>query len=582
VGRLLLLARLVRGDIRRRRVQSLLLLLMIAATTSTLTIALALSGVTNSPFARLRAATKGPDVSALFEPGFHGSVGTFRQFVAIGKASGVTASSGPFPVTRLELDAHGKRVRVHAEGRDRDAATVDQPLVTAGSWATSGRLVLERGFADALDVHVGDTVRLSAQRFTVSGLALTSAMPSSDPLIWLTRSDLMKLAGKSDPLWEALNLKLADPAAAPAFANRRDSGDVAWFLESWQGLRHDDSVTIANVQQLLGFGSVLLAIVAAAGIAVLVGGRMSEQTRRVGLLKAIGATPKLVAVVLLAENLLIALTATVVGVAVGRLVAPVLTNPGNSMLGSGGSPVVTATGIALAALMAVAVVLAATLLPALRGARTSTMRALKDPARPAGRQPSLIALSTRLPVPLLLAVRLIARRPRRTLLAIASVTISVATLVAALTERHVTVLGVKVAGNVLAASRQDSLAHVAGVLSVILFVVAAINIVVITWVGVIDARRPTAITRALGATPYQVTAGLAGAQIGPALIAAVLGIPLGLIFVATANGGDATLRPPILTLLALLPGTLITVSALTAVPARIGARRPVAEVLRSE
>jgi hypothetical protein len=40
--------------------------------------------------------------------------------------------------------------------------------------------------------------------------------------------------------------------------------------------------------------------------------------------------------------------------------------------------------------------------------------------------------------------------------------------------------------------------------------------------------------------------------------------------------------PPALTLLAVIPGTLIVVAVLTAIPARIGAGRPVADVLRSE
>ena len=60
MGRLLLVSRLVIGDIKRRRVQSALLLMMILTTTTTLTIGLALHKVTDSPFARTRAATRGP------------------------------------------------------------------------------------------------------------------------------------------------------------------------------------------------------------------------------------------------------------------------------------------------------------------------------------------------------------------------------------------------------------------------------------------------------------------------------------------------------------------------------------------
>jgi putative ABC transport system permease protein len=40
--------------------------------------------------------------------------------------------------------------------------------------------------------------------------------------------------------------------------------------------------------------------------------------------------------------------------------------------------------------------------------------------------------------------------------------------------------------------------------------------------------------------------------------------------------------PPLWWLIAVVPGILIVVAALTAIPARIGARRPVAEILQSE
>lgn len=582
LGRLVAGWRLVRGDIKRRRIQSTLLLVMIAATTATLTLSLALRGVTASPFARTRQATKGPDVSALFEPGFHGTVGTLAQFRALRHAPGVTASSGVYPVTPVWLSARGHRVRVHAEGRDRDRATVDQPLLTAGSWVGPGGVVIEHSFAAALGVHVGNPIRLGGRRFVVRGIAVTTGMPTSDPLVWVSRNSVLALTGTTQPLWYALNITLSDPARAPAFATSHNTPHAAWFLEPWQGIRSDDSQTIADEQQLLAAGSALLAVVAIAGIAVLVGGRMAEQTRRVGLLKAIGATPRLVAVVLLAENVALAIAATVVGVSVGRLLAPLLTSPGGSLLGSPGSPALTPATVGYVAAVAVAVAAAATLLPALRGARTSTINALTNPARPPQRRPGLIALSARMPVPLLLGLRLIARRPRRALLGITSVALAVGTVIAALSIGHATVLGAAVAGNVLATARHDSLAQVGKVLSGILLIVAAINVILSTWATVLDARRPSAITRALGASPRQITAGLASAQLVPALIAAVLGIPLGLGLYVAAGGESTTSTPPIGWLLAAIPATLIIVGALTAIPARIGTRQPVTEALQSD
>ena len=184
----------MRGDIKRRWVQSLMLVVMIAATTATLTLSLALQGVTDSPFAHTRAATKGPDVAGLFEPDFHGTAGTLKQFEALAHAPGVTGSSGPFPVTESELTYGGHKVRVHAEGRDSDQATLDQPLLTAGHWTTPDGVVVERSFADALGVHVGDTIQLAGRALTVSGIAVTTAMPTSDPLVWLDSSTLLTLA----------------------------------------------------------------------------------------------------------------------------------------------------------------------------------------------------------------------------------------------------------------------------------------------------------------------------------------------------------------------------------------------------
>ena len=51
---------------------------------------------------------------------------------------------------------------------------------------------------------------------------------------------------------------------------------------------------------------------------------------------------------------------------------------------------------------------------------------------------------------------------------------------------------------------------------------------------------------------------------------------------ALAGGNLSDASPPLLWLLAVIPGTLIAVAAGTAIPARIGTHRSVAEVLRAE
>ena len=67
----------------------------------------------------------------------------------------------------------------------------------------------------------------------------------------------------------------------------------------------------------------------------------------------------------------------------------------------------------------------------------------------------------------------------------------------------------------------------------------------------------------------------------PALVGAVLGIP-GRHRPVRRSRPDSTTLPPLWQLLAVVPASVLVVAGLTAIPARIGARRPVAEILQSE
>ena len=168
MGRVLLICRLAARDIRRHAAQAVLLLLAIAAATTMLTLGLALHGVTSQPYQQTRAATNGPDVVAYLRrrPG---------PGAALTHASGVTGHSGPYPLVYAVLRVGGLTAGAEAEGRTRPAA-VDQPKLTAGSWVRPGGVVIERTFAEALGVGVGDRVTLNGRSFTVAGIAVTAAI----------------------------------------------------------------------------------------------------------------------------------------------------------------------------------------------------------------------------------------------------------------------------------------------------------------------------------------------------------------------------------------------------------------------
>lgn len=405
MGRTILVARLAACDLRRRWSETVLLLLAIVAAMGTLTLGLVLHGVTNGPYTQTRAATAGPDVVASSTFDTHGrtSPADLHALVALAHSKGVAASSGPYPFTTAILRTATVTAGADVEGRDLGSAAVDQPLVTDGSWVRPGGVVVERTFADATGLQLGDRVTLNDRTFRVVGFAVTAAfspfpqigcragcsfgsihLDSTDTgLVWTTRAAAASLATAAAPLMYVSNLKLANPAAANAFGGTVAStipSSTFPFLEPWQQISYEDSTLVLNEQTVILVGSWLLAILAVASVAVLVGGRMADQMRRVGLLKAIGGTPGLVAAVLMAEYLTLSVAGAALGLGAGWLFAPVLTAPGAGLLGA--APTVPMTGWTILVVMAVAlgVAVLAALVPALRSARTSTVRALADAA----------------------------------------------------------------------------------------------------------------------------------------------------------------------------------------------------------
>ena len=77
-------------------------------------------------------------------------------------------------------------------------------------------------------------------------------------------------------------------------------------------------------------------------------------------------------------------------------------------------------------------------------------------------------------------------------------------------------------------------------------------------------------------------AGLSAAQLLPAIAGALAGIAGGYgLFTAANQGADAS-QPPAWWLITAVLGTLISVAGLTAVPARLAGRMPIAETLQAE
>ncbi|RQX11166.1 hypothetical protein DDE19_31275 [Micromonospora ureilytica] len=583
VGRLLLVCRLLVRDLRRRRTETVLLLSAITAATATLTVGLTLNELADRPYQQTRTATAGPDV--IVTPRATGQA-ALDELASLTTGAAVTGHSGPFPIAYLTMTAHGRSAHTVVAGRDTAPASIDRPAVTDGTWVRPGGVVVERAFADALGIRTGDTVTIGGHPLRVIGTAVTAARatypyagwhyPGSvlverGGLVWVDHGDIATLAG-SQPLSYTLNLKLADPAASSTYP----IGDQ---LTTWQAISYLNGRLYSDAQIALLVGSWLLNGLALAGVAGIVAGRIIGQRRRVGLLKAVGAGPAMIAAVHLAEYLVIGLAAAAAGLAAGWFAAPALIRPSAGLIGSVNAQPPALRMVIAVVVLALAIAVAATLVPVLRAATTSTVHALADAATPPRRRRLRIWLSRRLPTPLLIGVRINARRPRRARLVTANTLITTTTLVGVLMVNSQAVhfdLGY----TELANPRVERGEQATLVLTVVLCILALINAVVSAWGAVLDARQPLAVARTLGATPAQTGLGLALAQLLPAIPGVAVGIPAGVGLVTLVSTGEVQ-YPPDSSLLATALGVLLAIVALTAIPAMVATRRPVVDTLRS-
>ncbi|GAA2252392.1 hypothetical protein GCM10010415_10350 [Streptomyces atrovirens] len=587
MGRLLLIWRLIARDLRRRPGEAVMFLVVVAAATASLTLGMATDNAVAAGYMKTREATAGPDITAI-------TTATDPAALArrIADAPGVDTVADPVPGFSTTVRVHGHTENTAVEGRERTAAAVDRPLVTSGTWVRSGGAVLERGFAQVLGVRVGDRVTIGGRDYPVLGTAISGATgvyPNSNwasgpgpsdggGRIWLTTDDARAAADDASPVY-LLNIKLSEPDAAQSLADTLFTDDVTgqdWVnTRPWQGFIEGDTRLLRSVQPALVIGAGLLAAASLVTLVSLAAVRAPRDRRRAGLLKAVGATPRTAAALLLAQYLLLTVAAAAAGVTVGCLTAPALANPSAGLLNTVSPPT---TGIVVAAtLLAVLVALTGTLGPVLRTVRSSTVDALVDPACLTADRPRLPAITAHLPTPLLIGVRLIARRPGRAALSAVGTAATTVMVTAALTFRVSLDAEIAQGTSAFEDVRNALTGQVMLGVTVALLVLSVLNTVFVSWSTAVQARRALAVTRTLGATPGQVVAALCTAQLLPAVGGIAVGIPMGLGLFALFSA--VVVVPPGSWLAAAVPAVLLAVAALAALPAWLHTRSPAGRLL---
>jgi putative ABC transport system permease protein len=584
-----MLGRLAFAGIRSRLLASALTIAIAAAAVATIVLALEVRSSGIDPWQQTFAEANGAHVLAF--------VPSQADAVAIGELPGVTERSAPVP---LVLATVGRRESelVQLAGLSRPPV-VNTPLRTAGSPLRDGGVVLERSLAHALGLGVGDMVQVTSRgrdrsiEIPVLGTAVVPSQaryPRSKPgLAWVTPATLERVEPDRSAWRWSEAVRLADPSASSAFTARAAvalpaasrSGNL--YFQTWQAQRDNALGDAQGTQVIVTMYTVLLLIAAFVVVAILVGARASEQHRQVGLLKAVGFTPRQVGIVFALESLALGVVAAALGFALGAFLAPRLAEPSAQTLV--GSPTMAANPWHI--LVACCVVLPVLFAGAMAATRSSThftaVEAIRagtvspPDSRIAGWARSVLPLTTGLGLDDLLA------RGRRALLLAAAIALTGSVAVTALSLDAT--LDAQRATE--ATDFPDELLLLVYTLDTVLLVITATTLVAVALLSVRERIYDYGVLKAIGVTPSQIVSTVISSHAALAVLASLVAIPLGiglylaLYTIASGTTEDAVIAP--WWSLALIPiGTMLVVLAATSLPAWLATRIPPADALRYE
>ncbi|HEU0288034.1 MAG TPA: ABC transporter permease [Nocardioidaceae bacterium] len=576
------LVRLAFSGIRTRLLASGLTVLLAATAAATVVLALEVGEAGRKPWQQTFAAAHGAHVLA--------NLPTEKAARALQSHRGVVEAGAPVPEMTVNLQTGDGPEPVRISGLS-GRPQVNAPVRIAGTATPGDGIVLEHSLAAALNLGVGDRLTFAGDvGLRVVGTAVLPSVaryPRSNPgVAWVGRSTFDALRPHGDRERWTVALRLADPVAAPRVAGSIQAHEPpgSSSTQSWQDQRSLALMDAQPLQLILTMYTVVLLAVVFAVVAILVGARALEQYRQIGLLKAVGLTPRQVNLVFVIESAVLGLVAAVLGFTAGALLAPLLARPSSeTMIGSPTRAANPVHLVAAAALVLLVLVLS-TWLSTRRRTRFSVLHAIESGRAAPPRTSLAVRLVDVFPVGVPLAVgarALLAGRARALLLA-GAISLTGAAFVFALSMQAS--LDAQPAGQV--SDVPAELPVLVYTLDAVLLLIAITSLLAIALLGLRERLRDFGVLKAVGLTPRQVASTLVSPYAMLAVVASVLSIPVGIaLYIATyraAGGdGDPTLAPwPWLVLVPVAMVLLVVVA--TSVPARMAARASVADVLRTE
>ncbi|MFF3375069.1 ABC transporter permease [Streptomyces sp. NPDC002680] len=398
------LGRVVRSGVGRRRVQTVVIAVATMMAVASAVVAGSLVVAANRPFDQAFTQQHGAHLTVQFDP----AKVTEAQIEATGEQEGVTATAGPYPATTIKPvdSANGHLPTLTLVGRSAPGADVDDLDLKSGRWAAkSGEIVLNGEF-DGPNLGLGSTLRATdaadSPTLTIVGFAVSVSRTAD---VWTTPAQARALASADAPLTSQMLYRFAAAdtegqitAGRKRIAAAVPSGALLGSRSYLETKRDADQGAAPTIPFLVAFG-ILGIVMSVIIVSSVTSGAVGSSLRRIGILKAVGFTPREVVRAYVAQALIPAAVGIALGVVLGNLLAVPLLDDTEQAYGTASLSVAWWVDVVVAggALLVVGV---AALIPALRAGRLRTVEAIAVGRAPrTGRGQWAHRAAGRLPLP---------------------------------------------------------------------------------------------------------------------------------------------------------------------------------------